>query len=46
LKWAIDGEKCYRFWCENGTDCSTCISVCPYNTGRTEAHADEFWASP
>jgi len=46
LKWAIDGEKCYGYWCENGTDCSTCISVCPYNTGRTEAHADEFWASP
>jgi epoxyqueuosine reductase len=46
LKWAVDGEKCYRYWCENGTDCSTCISVCPYNTGRTEAHADEFWGSP
>ncbi len=46
LKWAVDGEKCYEYWCDNGTDCSTCISVCPYNTGRTEAHADEFWASP
>jgi len=46
LKWAVDGEKCYEYWCDNGTDCSTCISVCPYNTRRTEAHADEFWASP
>jgi epoxyqueuosine reductase len=46
LKWAVDGEKCYEYWCDNGTDCSTCISVCPYNTGRTEAHADEFWGSP
>jgi reductive dehalogenase len=33
LKWYVDSEKCYEFWCENGTDCSTCISVCPYNIG-------------
>ncbi len=31
LKWYVDVEKCYLFWCENGTDCSTCIKVCPYN---------------
>jgi epoxyqueuosine reductase len=43
LKWAVDGEKCYGYWCDNGADCSTCISVCPYNSGRAEAHADEFW---
>jgi ferredoxin len=45
LKWAVDGEKCFQYWCENGADCSTCISVCPYNPGRAEARADEFWAA-
>jgi ferredoxin len=42
-KWAVDGEKCYNFWCDNGNDCANCISVCPYNTGRTEASPEEFW---
>jgi len=43
LKWYVDSEKCYEYWCDNGTDCSTCISVCPYNTGRREATVEEFW---
>lgn len=43
LKWYVDGEKCYGYWCDNGTDCSTCISVCPYNTGAKHAEAEEFW---
>jgi epoxyqueuosine reductase len=34
LKWYVNTELCYQFWCENGTDCSTCIKVCPYNTKR------------
>jgi epoxyqueuosine reductase len=32
LKWYVNAELCYQFWCENGADCSTCIKVCPYNT--------------
>ena len=43
LKWYMDAEKCFEYWCENGMDCSTCISVCPFTKGRSEAHADEFW---
>jgi epoxyqueuosine reductase len=35
LKWCVNAELCYQFWCENGTDCSTCIKVCPYNTAPT-----------
>ena len=31
LKWYVNAELCYQFWCENGIDCSTCIKVCPYN---------------
>jgi len=29
LKWAVDVDKCFSFWIENGMDCSTCISACP-----------------
>ena len=28
-KWQNDMEKCFRFWMENGTDCSSCIAHCP-----------------
>ncbi len=31
LKWYVNVERCYEFWCQNGIDCSTCIKVCPYN---------------
>jgi len=46
LKWYINPELCYRFWCENGVDCSTCISVCPYNVASVEkakVTPREFW---
>jgi len=43
LKWYVNGEKCYEYWCDNGTDCSTCISVCPYNKGMKTASTDEIW---
>jgi ferredoxin len=43
LKWYVDGEKCYEFWCDNGTDCSNCIAVCPYNKGSKKNSAGEFW---
>ncbi|MBD3206145.1 reductive dehalogenase [Candidatus Bathyarchaeota archaeon] len=45
LKWYVDAEKCYEYWCDNGTDCSTCISVCPYNNGPDEVKSKEFWKS-
>jgi epoxyqueuosine reductase len=43
LKWYVDTERCYQYWCENGTDCSTCIAVCPFNDGPIEASTNEFW---
>ncbi len=43
LKWYVDAEKCYEYWCENGGDCSTCIAVCPYNPGPRRIRPDEFW---
>ena len=46
LKWYVDGEKCFEYWCDNGADCSTCVSVCPYNRGRRRrATNEEFWRS-
>jgi len=35
LKWYVNCERCYLYWCENGIDCSTCIKVCPYNIATT-----------
>jgi ferredoxin len=46
LKWPVNAERCYEFWCDNGGDCSTCIAVCPY-TKRTfnnvPLNPDRFW---
>ena len=30
LRWAVDHDKCYKFWIKNGGDCSNCIAACPY----------------
>lgn len=30
LRWAVNQDKCYPFWVENGGDCSSCIAVCPF----------------
>jgi len=38
LKWPINAFSCYRFWSENGTDCNTCIYVCPYNKPQSWLH--------
>jgi ferredoxin len=31
LRWQIDSEACFIFWCKIGTDCARCMSVCPYS---------------
>jgi len=46
LKWYVNVELCYLFWCENGIDCSTCIKVCPYNirtASKVKVTPKEFW---
>jgi epoxyqueuosine reductase len=46
LKWYVDVERCYLYWCENGIDCSTCIKVCPYNLAsarKADVTSKEFW---
>jgi len=34
LKWPVNGEECFRFWCKEGIDCSICVRVCPLNARR------------
>ncbi|MGB6608005.1 MAG: hypothetical protein WBF28_09370, partial [Atribacterota bacterium] len=29
-KYYINPEKCFEFWAENTSDCSQCITVCPF----------------
>ena len=37
-KWYVDVDRCYEFWCNNGTDCSNCITHCPFTKPDTFAH--------
>lgn len=30
-RWVIDDETCFRYWNVVGTDCATCMKVCPYS---------------
>jgi epoxyqueuosine reductase QueG len=30
FRWAVNHDKCYNFWIENGGDCSNCIAACPF----------------
>jgi ferredoxin len=38
LRWAIDSEACYRYWNVVGTDCATCMRVCPYSHPDSTLH--------
>lgn len=31
MRWQINSESCYEYWCKSGTDCGRCISVCPFS---------------
>lgn len=37
-KWTVDAMKCFKFWTNQGTDCSICIRVCPYNKDFSKFH--------
>jgi len=34
LRWAVNQDKCYKFWVENGGECSNCIAACPFFTKK------------
>jgi reductive dehalogenase len=31
MRWKIDSDSCYHFWCTSGTDCGRCMAVCPFS---------------
>ena len=31
LRWQINSESCFTYWCTVGTDCAVCMRVCPYS---------------
>jgi ferredoxin len=31
LRWRINSEACFTYWCSIGTDCGICMRVCPFS---------------
>jgi reductive dehalogenase len=44
LRWQLDAETCFRYWCTVGTDCGICMTVCPYSHPATLSHNLIRWA--
>jgi len=42
-RWKIDHEKCFGYWCQVGTDCGRCMSVCPYAHKSNALHNFVRW---
>ena len=38
MKWPIKAMKCFDWWVKNGTHCSVCIRVCPWNKPNNLLH--------
>ncbi|MCJ7432940.1 MAG: 4Fe-4S dicluster domain-containing protein [Anaerolineales bacterium] len=38
LRWQINSEACFTYWCKVGTDCGRCMSVCPYSHPNNAMH--------
>ena len=43
LRWAIDGDACFRYWNVIGTDCARCLAVCPYSHPDNIFHNAVRW---
>jgi reductive dehalogenase len=44
LRWRINADVCYRYWCVVGTDCGRCMDVCPYSYPSSPQHNLVRWA--
>ncbi len=44
LRWRINQDVCYRYWCTLGTDCARCVAVCPYSHADNVMHNLLRWA--
>ena len=42
-KYYINPEKCFEFWTENNSDCSKCITICPFSNIKKNISPEEFW---
>jgi len=42
-KYYINPEKCFEFWAENTSDCSKCITICPFYNTKDFISSNEFW---
>ena len=42
-KYYINPEKCFEFWSENTSDCSKCITVCPFSKIKENLSSTNFW---
>lgn len=38
LRWQINSEACFTYWCKIGTDCARCMGVCPYSHPNNTLH--------
>jgi ferredoxin len=38
LKWYVNVDKCYSFWTHNSSDCSNCVTSCPFTKPDTWFH--------
>jgi ferredoxin len=38
LRWQVNSEACFTFWCRIGTDCGRCMSACPYSHPNNAIH--------
>jgi ferredoxin len=43
LRWRINADTCYRYWCVVGTDCGVCMTVCPYSHPDSSCHNLVRW---
>ena len=43
LKWYVDGERCFKFWAKNRSECGNCIRVCPFNKPDGVLHDITRW---
>jgi ferredoxin len=38
MKWQMDAESCYKYWNSVGSDCSLCLTTCPWTKPPTRFH--------
>jgi ferredoxin len=43
LRWKINSESCFTYWCTIGTDCGKCMAVCPYSHPNNVMHNFIRW---